>query len=193
MTDVLHFTGDAEADALIAREPLALLVGFALDQQVPVPMAFAGPAEAEAAPRRLDAAGIAATDPEPCEAVFRERPAIHRFPGTMAKRVQELCGTRREEYDGDAARVWTGAPPTQRSAAPDRGAARLRRDEGDGARLGAREAVRRRDGRAARPGPPDARGRRLAGGARGVPGGEARATRRRCALRAAGSAGRPHC
>ena len=109
MTDVLHFTGDAEADALIAREPLALLVGFALDQQVPVPVAFAGPLKLKQRLGRLDAAEIARTDPERMQEIFREKPAIHRFPGNMAKRVQELAAVIEEEYDGDAARVWTDA------------------------------------------------------------------------------------
>jgi uncharacterized HhH-GPD family protein len=110
--DVLHFTGDAEADALIAREPLALLVGFALDQQVPVPVAFAGPLKLKQRLGRLDAAEIAATDPERMQELFRQKPAIHRFPGNMAKRVQELAAVVAEDYDGDAARVWTGAADT---------------------------------------------------------------------------------
>jgi uncharacterized HhH-GPD family protein len=110
--DVLHFTGDAEADALIAREPLALLVGFALDQQVPVPVAFAGPLKLKQRLGRLDAAEIAATDPERMQELFREKPAIHRFPGNMAKRVQELAAVVAEDYDGDAARVWTDATDT---------------------------------------------------------------------------------
>ncbi len=109
MADVLHFTGDAEADALIARDPLALLVGFALDQQVPVPVAFAGPLKLKQRLGRLDAAEIARTDPERMQEVFREKPAIHRFPGNMAKRVQELAAVIVEDYAGDAARVWTGA------------------------------------------------------------------------------------
>ena len=109
MTEVLHFTGDAEADALIAREPLALLVGFALDQQVPVPVAFAGPLKLKQRLGRLDAAEIARTDPERMQEIFREKPAIHRFPGNMAKRVQELAAVIVEDYDGDAARVWTDA------------------------------------------------------------------------------------
>jgi uncharacterized HhH-GPD family protein len=110
--DVLHFTGDAEADALIAREPLALLVGFALDQQVPVPVAFAGPLKLKQRLGRLDAAEIAATDPERMQELFREKPAIHRFPGNMAKRVQELAAVVAEDYEGDAARVWTDATDT---------------------------------------------------------------------------------
>ena len=109
MPEVLHFTGDPEADALIARDPLALLIGFALDQQVTVPTAFAGPLKLRQRLGTLDAAEIAATDPARLEAVFRERPAIHRFPGSMAQRVQELCALVASEYDGDASRLWTEA------------------------------------------------------------------------------------
>jgi uncharacterized HhH-GPD family protein len=112
VTDVLYFTGDPEADVLIAREPLALLVGFALDQQVPVPVAFAGPLKLKQRLGRLDAAEIARTDPDRMQEVFRQKPAIHRFPGNMAKRVQELAAVIEEEYDGDAARVWTDAADT---------------------------------------------------------------------------------
>lgn len=101
----IHFTGDDEADKLLAREPLALLIGFALDQQVPVQTAFSGPLKLTQRLGTLDAAEIAATDPERLEAVFRERPAIHRFPGAMARRVQELCAQVTDEYGGDAARV----------------------------------------------------------------------------------------
>jgi uncharacterized HhH-GPD family protein len=110
--DALHFTGNAEADELIAAEPLALLVGFVLDQQVTVPTAFSGPLKLKQRLGRLDAAEIARTDPEKLADLFRERPAIHRFPGNMAKRVQELCAVIDEEYDGDAARVWGDAADT---------------------------------------------------------------------------------
>ncbi len=109
MPDVLHFTGNEEADALIARDPLALLIGFALDQQVTVPTAFLGPLKLQQRLGRLDAAEIAALDPDRLDAVFREKPAIHRFPGNMAKRVQELAAVVAGEYDGDAARVWRDA------------------------------------------------------------------------------------
>lgn len=105
----LHFTGDAEADTLIAREPLALLIGFALDQQVTVPTAFLGPLKLQQRLGTLDAAAIAATDPATLEQAFRERPAIHRFPGSMAKRVHELCAHVADEYGGDASRLWTEA------------------------------------------------------------------------------------
>jgi uncharacterized HhH-GPD family protein len=105
----LHFTGSDEADALIASDPMALLVGFALDQQVTVQKAFSGPLALRERLGTLDAATLASGDLEP---VFRERPAIHRFPGSMAKRVQELAAHVRDRYDGDAARVWTDARDT---------------------------------------------------------------------------------
>jgi uncharacterized HhH-GPD family protein len=107
--DRLHFTGNDEADALIAQNPLALLIGFALDQQVPVPTAFMGPLKLEQRLGGLDAREIAGMDPEKLDAAFREKPAVHRFPGNMARRVQELCATIVSEYDGDASRVWSDA------------------------------------------------------------------------------------
>jgi uncharacterized HhH-GPD family protein len=109
MPDALHFTGDADADALIATEPLALLIGFALDQQVTVPTAFSGPKKLRDRLGGLDAAAIAALPPEQLEAAFREKPAVHRFPGNMAKRVRELAAVVDEEYAGDASRLWTDA------------------------------------------------------------------------------------
>jgi uncharacterized HhH-GPD family protein len=110
--DALHFTGNAEADRLIAAEPLALLIGFVLDQQVPVPTAFSGPLKLQQRLGRLDAGEIARLDPERLDALFREKPAIHRFPGNMAKRVQELAALVDEEYGGDAGRVWGDAADT---------------------------------------------------------------------------------
>jgi len=107
--DRLHFTGNDEADALLAREPMALLIGFALDQQVPVPTAFTGPLKLKQRIGTLDAGRIAATDPGELEAAFREKPAIHRFPGTMATRVQNLAQFIADRYDGKAERVWTDA------------------------------------------------------------------------------------
>ena len=107
--DALHFTGDSEADALIARDPLALLIGFALDQQITVQTAFSGPLKLQDRLGTLDAAAIAATDPATLEEAFRRKPAIHRFPGSMARRVQELCSLVATEYDGDASRLWTEA------------------------------------------------------------------------------------
>ena len=105
----LHFTGDAEGDELLARDPLALLIGFALDQQVTVQQAFLGPLRVSQRVGHLDAGRLATMDPVELESVFRERPAVHRFPGAMAKRVQALCAVIVEEYDGDASRVWTTA------------------------------------------------------------------------------------
>src|SRR4029077_15726032 len=91
---------------LIATDPMALLIGFALDQQVSVQKAFSGPLALRERLGTLDADALAEADLEP---VFRERPAIHRFPGSMAKRVHELAVHVRDNYDGDAARVWTDA------------------------------------------------------------------------------------
>jgi len=107
--DRLHFTGDDEADRLLARDPLALLIGFALDQQVSVQKAFAGPAELRRRIGHLDAARIAAMDPEELANAFRQRPALHRFPAAMAGRVQALCAYLVAHYGGDASRVWTDA------------------------------------------------------------------------------------
>jgi uncharacterized HhH-GPD family protein len=105
----LHFTGNEAADRLVAEEPLALLIGFALDQQVPVPTAFSGPWKLKERLGTLDARTIAQTDPAELERIFRKKPAIHRFPGTMAKRVQELAAVVDDEYGGRAERVWTEA------------------------------------------------------------------------------------
>jgi len=95
---------------LLAREPLALLVGFVLDQQVSVQKAFSSPLELKRRlGGRLDAGDIAGRDPGELEEIFREKPALHRFPGTMAHRTQELCAAIESEYDGDAERVWSEA------------------------------------------------------------------------------------
>jgi uncharacterized HhH-GPD family protein len=107
--DHLPFTGDPAADALIATDPLALLIGFALDQQVTVQKAFSGPLELQRRIGTLDAATIAAMDPEALVTVFRTPPALHRFPGNMAGRVQDLCAAIATAYDGDASRIWTEA------------------------------------------------------------------------------------
>jgi uncharacterized HhH-GPD family protein len=104
--DRLHFTDSDEANALIASDPLALLVGFALDQQVSVQKAFMGPLVLRERMGAFDADTLASADLEP---VFRERPAIHRFPGAMAQRTHDLAVYIRDNYDGDAARVWTDA------------------------------------------------------------------------------------
>ena len=106
MPDRLHFTESDEANELIATDPMALLVGFALDQQVTVQKAFSGPLAIKERVGSLDAATLADAD---LEAVFREKPAIHRFPGSMARKVHDLAVHVRDNYDGDAARVWTDA------------------------------------------------------------------------------------
>jgi uncharacterized HhH-GPD family protein len=102
----LPYTGNDAADELISADPLALLVGFALDQQVTVQKAFAGPWEIQRRLGRFDARTIAAMDPADLDKTFRERPAIHRFPGSMAGKVQALCAFIVERYDGDASRIW---------------------------------------------------------------------------------------
>src|SRR5919198_42692 len=104
--DALHFTGNDEADALLAHDPMALLIGFALDQQVSVQTAFTGPLKIK---QRLGTLNIARRDPAEVEAAFRETPAVHRFPGAMAARVQDLCALVEEEYGGDASRLWREA------------------------------------------------------------------------------------
>ncbi len=106
MPDRLHFTDSDEANALIAQDPMALLIGFVLDQQVTVQKAFAGPLAIKQRLGTLDASALAEAD---LEAVFREKPAIHRFPGSMAGRVRELAAHIRDEYGGDAGRVWEEA------------------------------------------------------------------------------------
>jgi uncharacterized HhH-GPD family protein len=107
--DRLHFTGNDDADALLAQDPMALLIGFALDQQVPVQTAFTGPLKLKQRLGTLEPARIAKTDPAKLEAVFREKPALHRFPGAMAQRVQDLAAHVAEEYGGDASRLWREA------------------------------------------------------------------------------------
>ena len=106
MPDRLHYTDSDEANELIATDPMALLIGFALDQQVSVQKAFAGPLVIRERLGTLDATALAGADLEP---IFRERPAIHRFPGSMARRVRDLAVHIRDNYDGDAGRVWTDA------------------------------------------------------------------------------------
>ncbi len=109
MITTLPFTGEPEADALLVSDPLALLIGFTLDQQVTVQKAFAGPLEIRRRLGTLDAAALAAVDPTTFAAAFSERPAIHRFPGAMAGRVQELCAVIARDFGGDASRVWREA------------------------------------------------------------------------------------
>jgi uncharacterized HhH-GPD family protein len=107
--DRLYFTESDEANALIASDPMALLIGFALDQQVTVQKAFSGPLALRERLGAIDAGTLAAAD---LDSVFRAKPAVHRFPGSMAQRVRELAVHVRDEYDGDAARVWTDAADT---------------------------------------------------------------------------------
>src|SRR3954467_2349422 len=106
MVDRLHFTDSDEANELIAHDPFALLIGFVLDQQVTVQKAFEGPLVLRERAGTLDAAQLAAMDLEP---LFRQRPAIHRFPGAMAQRVRALAAHVAAVYGGDAARIWSGA------------------------------------------------------------------------------------
>jgi uncharacterized HhH-GPD family protein len=106
MVDRLHFTDSDEANELIAQDPFAFLIGFALDQQITVQQAFRGPLMLRERVGTLDPGALAAMDLEP---VFREKPAIHRYPGSMARRVRDLAAHVAERYDGDAARVWTDA------------------------------------------------------------------------------------
>jgi len=104
--DALYFTDDPTAQELLATDPFALLMGFAIDQQVPVQKAFAGPQVLKQRVGTLDPRKLAKMDLEPA---FREKPAIHRFPGSMAGRVQELAAVVAEDYEGDAARIWNEA------------------------------------------------------------------------------------
>ena len=110
--EALYFTDDEEACRLLAADPFALIMGVALDQQVTVQQAFAGPLRLKQRLGTLDPKAIAATDPTEVEAAFKEKPAIHRFPGSMARRVQELCSVVAEEYGGDAGRIWSEARDT---------------------------------------------------------------------------------
>ncbi|MCC5951571.1 MAG: Fe-S cluster assembly protein HesB [Acidimicrobiia bacterium] len=109
-TAAMPVTGDPEADALLEDDPLALLIGMLLDQQVPMEWAFRGPSTLrQRLGSHLDAVTIAEMDPEQFEALCREKPAIHRFPASMARRIQELCAHLVEHHGGDAAAVWTEA------------------------------------------------------------------------------------
>lgn len=110
MTTTIRLAQEPEADALLARSPLAALVGMLLDQQIPMEWAFSGPYSIA---RRmdaddLDAHDIAAYEPEAFAALMSEKPAVHRYPGSMAKRVQQLCQYLVDHYDGDAEAVWKG-------------------------------------------------------------------------------------
>lgn len=103
------WTEDPAANHLLETDPLALLIGLVLDQQVKMEKAFAGPYELKRRLGHLDVRRIAAMDPDKLDAVFRERPALHRFPGSMARRVQALCQTIVNDYGADAGSVWKAA------------------------------------------------------------------------------------
>ena len=105
--DRLHFTGDPDADRLLVADPMALLIGFALDQQVSVQKAFSGPLELKRRIGTLDAREIATFDGDELAEVFARRPALHRYPRAMAQRVLALARHVADAYGGDAARVWT--------------------------------------------------------------------------------------
>ncbi|WP_029145367.1 HhH-GPD-type base excision DNA repair protein [Microbacterium luticocti] len=107
----LHITADPAADELLTGNPLALLIGMLLDQQVPMETAFAGPLKLQQRLGAVDAAAIARADPEVFAAAFREPPAVHRFPGSMATRVQALCQAVATEWDDDASAIWTKGSP----------------------------------------------------------------------------------
>ena len=111
MTKELHITGDTDADRLLSTEPLALLVGMLLDQQVAMEVAFAGPAKIRERLGAFDARAIAEHDPEQFAALCAQTPAVHRFPGSMAARIQALCAQLVGEWGGDAAAIWTRGEP----------------------------------------------------------------------------------
>jgi len=107
----LHITGDPAADALLTDDPLALLVGMLLDQQIAMETAFGGPLKIKERTGGLDAAALAAADPDALVEVFRQTPAVHRFPGSMAGRVQSLCQAVVDDWHGEAAAIWTDGDP----------------------------------------------------------------------------------
>jgi len=111
----LHITDDPAADELLTRDPLALLIGMLLDQQVPMETAFAGPLKISERLGTLDAETIAAADPEEFAELCAQTPAVHRFPGSMAARVQALCRAVVDEWGGDAAAIWTRDDPDGRT------------------------------------------------------------------------------
>lgn len=108
MSPTIHLAQQAEADELLGRSPLAALIGMLLDQQVPMEWAFSGPytIAQRLGGDDLDCHEIAAQDPEAFAALLSEKPAVHRYPGSMAKRVQQLCRYLVDEYDGDATALW---------------------------------------------------------------------------------------
>lgn len=108
----LHLTDDPDADRLLSENPLALLIGMLLDQQISMETAFVGPKKLQERIGSVEAKTIAGYNPDDFLAAFRETPAVHRFPGSMAERVQKLCRAVVEEWDGDAANIWTAGNPT---------------------------------------------------------------------------------
>jgi uncharacterized HhH-GPD family protein len=112
-TATMPITGDPAADDLLVTDPLALVIGMLLDQQVPMEWAFRGPSTLRDRLGRLDCAAIAAMPVDDLEAVFREKPALHRYPASMAKRTHALCEQVVEEYGGDAGRIWKGVKDPQ--------------------------------------------------------------------------------
>lgn len=157
----LHITGDADADRLLTEDPLALLIGMLLDQQVPMETAFAGPLKIAQRAGTLDAAALAHANPDEFARMFKEAPAVHRFPGSMAARVQALCAAVEGEWGGDAAAIWTEGHPdgaevlarlkrlpgfgSRRRRSSSRSWASSTATQGrDGARLRARTATRAR-------------------------------------------------
>jgi len=111
MSSTLNLVGDPAADALLADDPLALLIGMLLDQQVPMEVAFAGPKKLADRLGGLDVHRIASADPDEFVAVCAQQPAVHRFPKSMGQRIQALCVAIVEDYDGDAAALWTSGKP----------------------------------------------------------------------------------
>src|ERR1700722_9791404 len=107
---MLEISGDADADKFVSEDPLGLLIAMVLDQQIPLERAFKSPADLkERLGGTLDVGAVASMDPDELAAIFSVTPALHRFPGSMARRVQELCRVVIENYGGDAAAVWTSA------------------------------------------------------------------------------------
>ncbi|TJZ74122.1 Fe-S cluster assembly protein HesB [Rhodococcus oryzae] len=114
MALTLHLAGDADADALLAADPLALLIGMLLDQQIPMEVAFAGPKKLDDRLSGLDVHKIAEMDPDAFLALCATPPAVHRFPGSMGKRIQDLCIYLVEHYDGRTEAIWTEGDPDGR-------------------------------------------------------------------------------
>jgi uncharacterized HhH-GPD family protein len=111
MATTLHITGDPDADALLSEDPLALLIGMLLDQQVPMETAFAGPNKLKQRLGRLDAVTIADYDPDEFAQLCKQAPSVHRFPGSMAARIQSMSGAIVADWNGEASRIWTQGDP----------------------------------------------------------------------------------